>query len=1048
MMRWIIGSSLRFRYLVVAVAAAMVFLGVGQLRQLPVDVFPEFAPPRIEIQVPCLGLSAAEVEALVTTPLEETLNGLPGLDVLRSKSVEQLSQIQLIFDRGTDLINARQLVAERLATVTPTLPTWASPPVMLQPLSATSRVMKIGISSKELSTIDMSMIAYWKIRARLLRVPGVANVTIYGERIKMLQVQADPDRMRAHSVSLDKVMNVTADALDAGLLRFSDGAVIGTGGFVDTPNQRLAITHKLPIITPDDLAQVPIEKRGGKPLVLSDVADVVEDTWPLMGDAVINDGEGLMLIVEKLPWGNTLDVTRGVEAAVDQMRPGLPGMEIDTTIFRPATFVETAIHNLSRALLIGSLLVILILIAFLYDWRSAVVSAVAIPLSLLAAGYVLYLRDATINTMILAGLVISVGVVVDDAIIDVENIVRRLRLYRIETGDRSFASTSRIVLNSSLEVRSAIVYATLIDVVAVAPVFLMEGLTGAFFRPLAFSYALAVLASMLVALTVTPALSLILLHRASLERRQSPLVRWLQRGYVAALARIIRSPRPALAAVAVIVLLGIVVAPRLGQSLLPDFKERDFLMHWVTAPGTSHPEEVRITTQASKELRAIPGVRNFGAHIGQALLADEPYGVDFGENWISIDPKVDYDRTRAAVQEVVDGYPGLRRDVQTYLKERIREVLTGASEAITVRISGPDLHVLEEKAEEVRQAIAGVDGTVEEFVELHKNIPQVDVKVDLAKAQAYGIKPGDVRRAATTLMAGEEVGDIFRDGKAYDIQVWSKPEVRTSLTDIRNLPIDLPSGGHILLSDVADVSLQPTPNAIERESNTRKIDVGANVSGRALGAVVGDVEDALEQIQFPLGYSYDLIGELAERQAADQRLQRFALIAGIAVLLLLVMAFGSWRLGLMAFLALPMALVGGLLAAYLFSGGIISLGSLVGFFTVLGIVARNGIMLITHCQHLEQEEGETFGPGLVLRAAKERLAPILMTALATGLALVPLVISGEIPGAEIEYPMAIVILGGLVTATLLNLFIIPALYLRLGRRRTAATPPAPSHPTP
>jgi len=626
--------------------------------------------------------------------------------------------------------------------------------------------------------------------------------------------------------------------------------------------------------------------------------------------------------------------------------------------------------------------------------------------------------------------------------------VRRLRLYRIETGDRSFASTSRIVLNSSLEVRSAIVYATLIDVVAVAPVFFMEGLTGAFFRPLAFSYALAVLASMLVALTVTPALSLILLHRASLERRQSPLVRWLQRGYVAVLARIIRSPRPALAAVAVIVLLGIVVAPRLGQSLLPDFKERDFLMHWVTAPGTSHPEEVRITTQASKELRAIPGVRNFGAHIGQALLADEPYGVDFGENWISIDPKVDYDQTRAAVQEVVDGYPGLRRDVQTYLKERIREVLTGASEAITVRISGPDLHVLEEKAEEVRRAIAGVDGTVEEFVELHKNIPQVDVKVDLAKAQAYGIKPGDVRRAATTLMAGEEVGDIFRDGKAYDIQVWSKPEVRTSLTDIRDLPIDLPNGGHILLSDVADVSLQPTPNAIERESNTRKIDVGANVSGRALGAVVGDVEDALEQIQFPLGYSYDLIGELAERQAADRRLQRFALIAGIAVLLLLVMAFGSWRLGLMAFLALPMALVGGLLAAYLFSGGIISLGSLVGFFTVLGIVARNGIMLITHCQHLEREEGENFGPGLVLRAAKERLAPILMTALATGLALVPLVISGEIPGAEIEYPMAIVILGGLVTATLLNLFIIPALYLRLGSRRTAAAPPAPSHPTP
>jgi CzcA family heavy metal efflux pump len=1047
MMRWIIGSSLRFRFLVVAVAATMVFLGLGQLRQLPVDVFPEFAPPRVEIQTACIGLSASEVEALVTTPMEETFNGLPGLDVLRSKSVEQLSSIELIFDRGTDLIEARQLVTERLATVTPTLPTWAAPPVMIQPLSATSRVMKIGLSSDTLSTIDMSMISYWKIRARLLRVPGVANVAIWGERLDMLQVQVDPERLRRNQVSLDRVMGVTADALDAGILRFSNGAIIGTGGFVDTPNQRLGIQHRLPIVTPDDLAKVPISERGGAPLRLGDVADVVTDHQPLIGDAVINDGPGLMLIVEKLPWGNTLEVTRGVEAALDEMRPGLPGMEIDATIFRPATFVESAIHNLSRALLLGSLLVILILVVFLYDWRAAVISAVAIPLSLLAAGFVLYVRGATINTMILAGLVISVGVVVDDAIIDVENIVRRLRLYRLETGDRSLQATSRIVLNSSLEVRSAIVYATLIDVVAVLPVFFMEGLTGAFFRPLAFSYGLAVLASMLVALTVTPALSLILLHRSPLERRQSPVVRWLQRGYGAVLGRIIRSPRPALAAVLLIVLLGLAVLPTLGQSLLPDFKERDFLMHWVTAPGTSHPEEVRITTEASKELRAIPGVRNFGAHIGQALLADEVVGVDFGENWISVDPKVDYDKTLAHIQEVVEGYPGLRRDVQTYLKERIREVLTGGGEAIIVRISGPDLDVLRAKAEEVRQAVAGVEGVVEDHVDLQKDIPQVDVQVDLAKAQRYGIKPGDVRRAAATLMAGEEVGDIFRDGKAYDVQVWSKPEVRRSLTDIRQLLIDTPGGGHVRLGEVAAVTLKPTPNTIEREANTRKIDVGANVRGRDLGSVIGDVEDRLDAIQFPLGYSVELLGEYAERQAATQRLQGYAVAAAVGVLLLLVLAFGSWRLGLMAFLALPMALVGGLIGAFL-GGGIVSLGSLVGFFTVLGIVARNGIMLITHCQHLEREEGMSFGPALVLRGARERLSPILMTALATGLALVPLVVAGDLPGHEIEYPMAVVILGGLVTATLLNLFIIPSLYLRFGRPRGRPAPPAPSHPTP
>jgi CzcA family heavy metal efflux pump len=1047
MMRWIIGSSLKFRFLVVAVAAAMVFLGVGQLRGLPVDVFPEFAPPRVEIQTACIGLSASEVEALVTTPMEETFNGLPGLDVLRSKSVEQLSSIELIFERGTDLIEARQLVTERLATVTPTLPTWAAPPVMIQPLSATSRVMKIGLSSKTLSTIDMSMISYWKLRARLLRVPGVANVAIWGERLHMLQVQVDPERLQRNQVSLNQVMGVTADALDAGILRFSNGAIIGTGGFVDTPNQRLEIQHKLPIVTPDDLAQVPVEERGGKALRLGDVADVVVDHQPLIGDAVINDGPGLMLIVEKLPWGNTLEVTRGVEAALDELRPGLPGMEIDETIFRPATFVESAIHNLSRALLLGSLLVILILVVFLYDWRAAVISAVAIPLSLLAAGFVLYLRGATINTMILAGLVISVGVVVDDAIIDVENIVRRLRLHRLATGDRSLAATSRVVLDSSLEVRSAIVYATLIDVVAVLPVFFMEGLTGAFFRPLAFSYGLAVLASMLVALTVTPALSLILLHRSPLERRQSPVVRWLQRGYTAVLARIIRSPRPAIAFVAVVVLLGLVVLPGLGQSLLPDFKERDFLMHWVTAPGTSHPEEVRITTAASKELRAIPGVRNFGAHIGQALAADEVVGIDFGENWISVDPKVDYDTTLHRIQEVVEGYPGLRRDVQTYLKERIREVLTGGGEAIIVRISGPDLNVLRAKAEEVRQAIAGVDGIVEDHVDLQKDIPQVDVQVDLAKAQRHGIKPGDVRRAAATLMAGEEVGDIFRDGKAYDVQVWSRPEVRRSLTDIRNLLIDTPGGGHVRLAEVADVTLKPTPNAIEREANTRKIDVGANVRDRDLGSVIGDVEDRLDAIQFPLGYSYELLGEFAERNAATQRLRGYAGAAGLGVLLLLVMAFGSWRLGLMAFLALPMALVGGLIGAWL-GGGVISLGSVVGFFTVLGIVARNGIMLITHCQHLEREEGVPFGPELVLRGARERLSPILMTALATGLALVPLVLAGDLPGHEIEYPMAVVILGGLVTATLLNLFIVPSMYLRFGRPRSRPAPPAPTLPRP
>jgi CzcA family heavy metal efflux pump len=1029
MMRWIVGASLRFRYIVVAFAAGLVFFGTAQLRDTPVDVFPEFAPPRVEVQTPSLGLSASEVESLVTVPLEHALNGVEGLDVIRSKSVEQLSSIEMIFEPGTDLLTARQHVQERLATVTPTLPTWSAPPFMIQPLSATSRVMKIGLSSDHLSLIDLSMIAYWEIRARLLRVPGVANVAIWGQRQEMLQVQVEPERLRANGVTLDEVMTVSADALDAGLLRFSDGGFIGTGGWIDTPRRRLSIRHVVPIVTADDLAQIPIQGRGGRTLRLDEVADVVVDHQALIGDAVINDGPGLMLIVEKLPWGNTLEVTQGVETALQGLRPGLRGVEVDAQIFRPATFIEMAIDNLSSAIVLGALLMIVMLGAFLYEWRTALISIVAMPLSLVATGLVLHLRGATINTMILAGLVIALGDIVDDAIIGIENIVRRLREHRSRGGH---GSTARIILDASLEVRSAIVYATLIEVAAVAPIFLLEGLSGAFFRPLAFTYALALLVSMLVALTVTPALSLILFRKeSSLRPRESPLVPPLKRGYEGVLGRILSRPRRAYGAVAVTAVLGLVAVPLLGQSLLPSFKERDFLMHWLTKPGTSHPEMVRITTRASRELREIPGVRNFGAHIGQAKLADEVVGIDFGENWISVDPSVDYDDTVEAIQGVVEGYPGLFRDVLTYLKERIREVLTGSSDAITVRIYGDDLDVLRGKADEIEAILGDIPGVVEEHSELQEEVPQVQVEVDLAAARGHGIKPGDVRRAAATLMASEEVGDVFRDGKVYDVRVWSPPERRRDLTDIERIMLDTPSGELVPLHAVADVEIVPTPNVIHRDSLSRSIDVGANVRGRDLGSVVADLERRLEGVDFPLGYRAELLGEYAERQAAQQRLLVFAVAAAVVILLLLQASFGRWRLALLSFATLPIALVGGVLGA-LIGGGILSLGSLVGFLTVLGIVARNGIMLISHYQHLERSEGVPFGPGLVLRGARERLVPILMTVLTTGLALLPLVIAGDVPGQEIEHPMAIVILGGLVTSTLLNLFVVPVLYLRSG----------------
>jgi CzcA family heavy metal efflux pump len=879
------------------------------------------------------------------------------------------------------------------------------------------------------------MISYWTIRAKLLEVPGVANVAIWGERLQMLTVQVDPARMQAHNVSLDQVMTVTADALDVGLLQFSEGAVIGTGGTVDTPTQHLGVRHVLSIKSPADLAKIPVVEQNGKPLLLGDVADVKEDHQPLIGDAVIRGGPGLMLVVEKLPWANTLDVTTGVEDALKRLQPGLSGISIDPAIFRPASFIETAIDNLSRALLLGCLFVVLVLGLFLFEWRTALISLAAIPLSLVAAALVLYYTKSTVNTMVLAGLVIAVGVVVDDAIIDIENIVRRLREHR-QAGSQK--STAAIVLDASIEVRGPIVYATLIVVAAAAPVLFLGGLTGAFFRPLAMSYTLAVLASLVVALTVTPALALLLLSRAGLRRRESPVVRWLQGGYTGFLARAIRRPLGAFATVALVVVAGLAVLPGFGQSLLPAFKERNVFLHFISVPGTSHAEEVRLVEAVSADLHKIPEIQTFGAHIGQAFLGDEVVGVNFGELWISIDPKADYEKTVSDIQVVANKYPGLLHNAYTYLRERTDEVLTGAGDAIVARIYGENLDTLRKKAEEIGTLMSATNGVVDQHVDLQVDVPQVEVEVDLVKAESYGIKPGDVRRAAATMFAGEEVGDIFRDGKAYDVAVWSTPATRASVTSVEQVPIDIPNGKHIRLSDVATVSVKSTPNVIQHDGTLRYIDVAANAEGRDLGAIVNELQKKIDTVSFPRAYHAELLGEYAERQAAQQRILLYGLGAALLILLLLRLSFESWRAALLSFFTLPSALVGGLLAAFA-AGRIISLGTLVGFLTVLGIAARNGILLISHYQHLERYEGETFGPALVLRGSRDRLSPILMTTLATALALLPLVVLGDIPGHEIEHPTAVVIVGGLVTSTLLNLFIVPVLYLRFGRGSAASS---------
>jgi Cu/Ag efflux pump CusA len=626
MIRKIIELSIQFRNLVAIAALALVLLGANQIQKMSFDVFPEFAPPLVEVQTDAVGLSTEEVESLVTQPLELAFAGIANLETLRSKSVPGLSAVVLIFNRGTDLIEARQLVQERLAAVKPLLPNVARPPIILQPLSATSRVMKVGLSSKEMSLVDLSEVYRWKIRPRLMSLKGVANVAAWGARKRQLQIQVDPERARALGVPLDDILETAGDALDVGLLPHRKQFKTQPGGFIEIGDKRLDMEYASTVISPATFASMPINGSGeGHDYRLDDVAKIVEGHPPLIGDGIVNDGPGLLLIVEKFPWANTLEVTSDVEAAFETLKPGLPGIAVDTTIFRPATFIEASLENLKQALVMGSILVVVVIFLFMQNWRAAVISLFAIPISLLASMLVLHWFGSTINTMILAGFAIALGSVVDDAIIDIENIVRRLRENRLSSNPRS---TARVVIEASLEIRMAVVYATLIIVLSVAPVLFLDGLSGAFFRPLTMAYILALFASMIVALTITPAMSLLLLSPQQLKPQAPRLVLWLQAGYARVLAVLMRTPKVAYLVTAAFLILGGATWPFLGQTLLPDFKERDFLMHWVTKPGTSYDEMARITIKASEELRKIDGVRNFGAHIGRAVASDEVVGIN------------------------------------------------------------------------------------------------------------------------------------------------------------------------------------------------------------------------------------------------------------------------------------------------------------------------------------------------------------------------------------------------------------------------------------
>ena len=1031
-MRGIVHSSLQYRFLVIVLTGVLIASGFNQIRTMPVDVLPEFSPTYVEIQTEAPGLSAKEVEGIVTLSLEQSmLAGVPWLESIHSKSMPGLSSIFLYFEPGTDLNRARQLVGERIALSAALLPAVSKKPVMIQPLSSANRFMIVGLSSEEMSLVDLSVLARWTIAPRLMGVPGVAHVAIWGQRDRQLQVLVDPQHLQEQGVTLDQVIRTAGNALWVSPLTFLKASAPGTGGFIDTPNQRLSVWHVLPISSAEELGEVVVEGTEG--VLLKEVAQVVEDHQPLIGDAVVNDRSNLMLVIEKLPGISTLEVTRNVDDALAALQPGLPGVQFDSSIFRPASFIEMALANLTQALVIGAVLMVLALGIFMYGWRTALISLLTILTALAAALTVLYLRGATLNWMVIAGLVVALGVIIDEVVVDVQNIMQRLRQNREQGG---LVSPRRIVHAASVEMRGGLFFATLITLLAALPLFFWSGMFGQIFRVMVVSYTLAVLAAMATALVITPALSLILLSGKRLVVGESPLFARLKGSYRGTLARWVSGSGFTHVAIVVLLVAGIVAVPYLERDqMLPAFREPYLTIKMEGAPGTSHLEMNRVMTLLGNELRSVLGVKNVGSHVGRAEFGDQVVNVNSGELWVTLDPNADYDATVAAVQSAVNNYAGLVREVQTYTQQTLSQPQNvDPNSDLTVRVYGEDIRVLRTEAERVQKALAEISGVTNVRPILPAQEPTLQITVDLTTAQTHGIKPGDVRRAVATLMSGILVGNLFEEQKIFDVVVWGRPELRDSVSDVSNLMISKPDGSLLRLGDVADVRIVPAETVINHEGISAYLDLSIMVQGRSVRAVAGDVDAVVHRLAYPVEYHAEVLSDFTQREAAQQRLLIACIVAVFGIYLLLQASAKSWGMALATLLLLLAALAGGVLTAFLVNGTL-SVASLFGLLAVLSIAARNAIALIKYYQYLELENGEKFGSELVLGGSAERVAPTLMTTLTTTLALLPFLFLGNLAGFEIVRPMTIIIIGGLVISTLLNLFALPALYLRYGASR-------------
>ncbi|HEY9209902.1 MAG TPA: efflux RND transporter permease subunit [Methylotenera sp.] len=1036
MMSALVRFSIRFSGVIIGLATLVVLYGFYSLTRSNLDVFPEFAPTQIVIQTESPGLSAELVESLVTQRIETSIAGTVGIASMRSQSIPGLSIVTIIFDEKTDVYRNRQVIAERLSTLNNKLPQGITPNIT--PLtSSASTVLGFGVTSKSRSLTELRTLVDWTIVPHLMAIPGVADVNVFGGKVRQLQVQVEPEKMIKYGISLLQVEEAVKKATG-----------VRGNGFIENKNQRIVINTEGQATTPDKLAMVALLHKNGQTIRLGDIGKVVEGSVPSISAAAINEETGVYLSVQGQLGANTHGVTLAIEKALQELKPTLQAenVTLHEGLFRPANFIEVAIQGVRTDILIGSVLVITVLFLFLFNVRTAFISATAIPLSLLTAIVVMSYYNIGLNIMVLGGLAIALGEVVDDAIIDTENIFRRLRENRMLAEP---LPTYRVVFNASMEVRSSVVYATIIVALVFMPLLTLGGVAGKLFAPLGIAYIAAIMASLLVALTLTPALCYLLLGNAKLEAEDPPMIRIIKKWYVSMLIKIEAHYKYILAISFMLMAIGLGILPLFKNQFIPALHEGHYIMHMTAVPGTSEQESLRIGKKVSAAIRSIDGVKSVTQWVGRAPNGADTFGTHYSEFEIEIGA-ISGTEQRRILDEIREklggeasdddgdgkaeaGFVGINFAINTFLTERIEETISGYAASTVINIYGQDLDALDRDANAIASILNSIPGAADVMVQSPPGTPQLVMRLRAEKMARLGLHPTDVLDNIRAAYEGVPVTQVYEGNRVIGVSVLLVQEARDDIQEAGNLPLFNTDGKLIKLRDVADIVQENGRSKILHAGAKRIQTVTANVVERDIGSFTDELKARLKtDLALSQGAYLEFTGAAEANAKSREALILQSLLAGVTVFLMLYIAFGRLRNLLLTFANLPFALIGGVLAV-MFTGGWISLGSLVGFVTLFGITLRNSIMMISHYQHLIDEENCVWGIDTCIRGASERLPSILMTALVTALGLLPLAAASGQPGREIEGPMATIIVGGLVTSTILNLLILPTIMLHFGR---------------